>query len=443
MTVLCAERDPARPHGEIVWRLQGPLPVAEIVNNGSASTFADTYRSPLLTRRIAQVLDAVQPHLVHLHSLLNLSFDLPAIARSRGIPVVATLHDYSLVCPSGGQRVHRAEEHLCRAIEPERCRRCFRDSTFFVQAAFARAAALTGRPQLLTRAGRAVARRAPRLMARAADAVSRSGVLPVTTGDIEARLAAARAVFDDVDLFVAPSPSIAAEFRGLGVDPAKIRVSDYGFAPLARRRRSPRSGPLRIGFVGTLVWHKGVHVLLEAVAALPADAYELKIYGDPRTFSDYTARLQTQSAGLPVAFMGPFDRADIADVYGGLDLLVVPSLWLENSPLVIHEAFLAGIPVVAARIGGIADLIADGRNGLLYDHGSAAALRGALQRLIDSPDLLAALGGGPPPVKRIADDAREWDAVYREALERRVVAAGDGVSGFRRPAGGNQAGPAA
>jgi glycosyltransferase involved in cell wall biosynthesis len=437
VTVLCAERDPGRPHGEIAWRLQGPLPVAEIVNNCSAATFADTYRSPLLTRRIAQVLDAVQPHVVHVHSLLNLSFDLPAIARARGVPVVATLHDYSLVCPSGGQRVHRAEAHLCRTIEPERCARCFRDSTFFVQAAFARVAALTGRPKPLARAARALARRAPQLMERAAKAVSRSGVLAVTVGDIEARLAAGRAVFDDVDLFVAPSPSIAAGFRALGVDASKILISDYGVVPLVPRPRAPSSGPLRIGFVGTLVWHKGVHVLLDAVARLPKNSYRLKVYGDTRTFPDYTASLQTQSASLPVTFMGAFDRADIADVYSGIDVLVVPSLWLENSPLVIHEAFLAGVPIVAARIGGIADLITDGRNGLLYDHDSPAMLHGALQRLIDSPDLLAALGRAQPPVKGIVEDAREWDAVYREVLERRSLAgfdrtASDAASGFSR-----------
>jgi glycosyltransferase involved in cell wall biosynthesis len=444
VTVLCAERDPARPHGEIVWRLQGLLPVAEIINNRSAATFADIYRSPLLTRRTAQVLDAVQPHVIHVHSLLNLSFDLPAVARARGVPIVATLHDYSLVCPSGGQRVHRAEAHLCRTIETERCARCFPDSTFFVEAAFARAAALTGRPKLLTQAGRALAERAPQLMAYAATAVSRSGVLPVTAADIEARLAASRAAFDDIELFVAPSPSIAAEFRALGIDPSKIRVSDYGFAPLAPRPPAARGGPLRIGFVGTLVWHKGVHVLIDAVAGLPRDAYELKVYGDTRTFPDYAARLQAQGAGLPVTFMGAFDRADIADVYSGIDVLVVPSLWLENSPLVIHEAFLARVPVVAARIGGIVDLVADGRNGLLYDHDSPAMLRGALKRLIESPDLLATLQRTQPSVKRIDEDAREWDAVYREVLGRRVATgvsrrATDSVSGFDPTADGHRA----
>ena len=72
--------------------------------------------------------------------------------------------------------------------------------------------------------------------------------------------------------------------------------------------------------------------------------------------------------------MGAFDHEHAADVYAQIDVLVVPSLWLENSPLVIHEAFMAGIPVVGARIGGIADLVEDGRSGLLYDPTSPAEL---------------------------------------------------------------------
>jgi glycosyltransferase involved in cell wall biosynthesis len=192
------------------------------------------------------------------------------------------------------------------------------------------------------------------------------------------------------------------------------------------------------------VWHKGVHVLIEAVAALPRDSYALKVYGDTRTFPDYTARLQAQAAGLPVTFMDAFDRPDIEDVYSGIDVLVVPSLWLENSPLVIHEAFLAGVPVVAARIGGIADLIVDGRNGMLYDHDSPGMLRDALQRLIASPDLLSALGRAHPPVKGITEDARWWDAIYREVAESRVgsgfaATATDVVSGVSRTASGHQA----
>src|SRR5262249_1399492 len=149
---------------------------------------------------------------------------------------------------------------------------------------------------------------------------------------------------------------------------SKIRVSDYGFAALPRRRaQTAHRGPLRIGFVGTLVWHKGPHVLLDAVRGLPGDAFQLKIFGSLDVFPDYVAELRTRAAGLPVDFMGGFAREQTAAVYDQIDVLVVPSLWLENSPLVIHEAFMAGIPVVGARIGGIADLVEDGVSGLLYD----------------------------------------------------------------------------
>ncbi len=149
--------------------------------------------------------------------------------------------------------------------------------------------------------------------------------------------------------------------------------------------------------MGTLVWHKGAHVLLEAVRALDTSAYELKIFGNPDVFPDYTAGLRAQATGLPVRFMGAFDRDRTAEVYAQIDVLVVPSLWLENSPLVIHEAFMAGVPVVGARIGGITSLvkdvkdvkdvedIEDGGTGLLYDPASAVELRAALNRLIGNP----------------------------------------------------------
>jgi threonine dehydrogenase-like Zn-dependent dehydrogenase len=64
----------------------------------------------------------------HVHNLLNLTFDLPMMARRREIAVVATLHDYTLVCASGGQRAHRAEHHRCDVIDVARCARCFCES---------------------------------------------------------------------------------------------------------------------------------------------------------------------------------------------------------------------------------------------------------------------------------------------------------------------------
>jgi glycosyltransferase involved in cell wall biosynthesis len=416
VTVVCAEFDPSRPHGEVSWRVHDGLPVVEIVNNWVCSSFEDTYRSPRITEQLAHVLRAVQPHVLHVHNLLNLSFELTALARARNIPIVATLHDYTLVCASGGQRVHRAAAHVCETIDTDRCARCFRESPYQTHVAFGRLAAVAPSPGALRRAARSMLRVFPSAASAIARTAQRAPIFPITSQDIDNRLGAARRVFDEVDLFVAPSPTIAREFEQFGIPPTKLRVADYGFVPISRVPSNGRHRRLRIGFVGTLVWHKGAHVLIDAVRRLPNDGYELKLFGDPTVFPDYTADLRTRANGLPIEFMGPFGRTSIRDVYAQIDVLVVPSLWLENSPLVIHEAFMAGVPVIGARIGGIADLIQEQRNGLLYEPTSAADLAAALESLLRDRGRLAALAANAPAVKTIADDARDWRSIYAGML---------------------------
>src|SRR5581483_6678645 len=291
------------------------------------------------------------------------------------------------------------------------------------QMSFATVAAATGLSASMRGFASAAARRLPRLAARLAGAAARAAVVPVSEHDIIERLIAAQDVLNRIDMVIAPSPSIAVEFRKLGLDSSKIRVSDYGFVPLGRLQSTRRSGPLRIGYVGTLVWHKGVHVLLEAARHLPAAAFELNIFGDETVFATYSAQLRAQAAGLPVRFRGAFDRTQVSEVFSNIDVLVVPSLWLENSPLVIHEAFMAGVPVVGARMGGIADLVRHGENGLLYEATSARGLATALQQLIDSPERLAAFARRLPAVKPIRQDARECEDAYFAVLDRAVAGA--------------------
>jgi len=417
VTVVCAEYDPLRRHGDVTWRLHERTPVVEIVNNWVASHFRDSYRSPLITDRLTQVLRAVQPHVLHVHNLLNLSFDLPAAARTLGIPVVATLHDYTLVCASGGQRVHRAESHICTTIDTDRCARCFAESPFHSLLSVGPLARAAGHSSVVHRAARFVMSRFPQAARSAAIAVTSLAPASVTASDIDERLVSAAGVFRDIDLFVAPSQSLGDEYVRLGVDRAKLRVSDYGFVPLQGvRRTAAKNGRLRIGFVGTLVWHKGVHVLIDAARRLPRERFTLSIYGGTDVFPPYVAELREESNGLPIEFKGTFLHDQLADVYSQLDVLVVPSLWLENSPLVIHEAFMAGVPVVGARAGGIADLVEHEKNGLLYESHDPSALADALRRLIDDSSLLARLSRQMTPVKSIAQDAAEWDDVYAELL---------------------------
>lgn len=416
VAILCADFDASRPHGDVRWRVHDGLTVIEIINNWVCDSFRDTYASPTITNRIEHVLRAFDPDIVHIHNLLNLSFDLPRLARQRGARVVATLHDYTLVCPSGGQRLHQREQHVCYDIEPERCARCFRESPFQAQLSFGVVARRAAAVQPLVTAAAAIARRFPGVATPLSHAAVAVGRMAPTAADVQIRLDRVRDVVDDVELFVSPSRSVADEFIKLGVPPQKLKVEDYGFPELTPRPTRRPTQIVRFGFVGTLAWHKGAHLLLQAVRELPQHRYELHLFGDTTVFPTYVATLRDAAVGLPVTFHGGFSRADVADVFAAFDALVVPSLWLENSPLVIHEAFQAGVPVIGARIGGIVDLVEDERNGLLYDAHSVEALAATLARVTDAPSLLQDLARARPRVKTIEDDAAMWESIYANGI---------------------------
>lgn len=417
--VVAAAFDTGRTHGQITWRAHAGVPVAEVINTWQFEGFDRTYGDPTIAAALGSVLDIVQPHVLHVHNLLNLSFELPSLARARGIAVAATLHDYTLVCPSGGQRIHRDESHVCHAIEPARCARCFPASPFHTQLRYGQLSR-RGPVRALGRLASAIKTLAPRTTTAAADALAQTAAAAVDASAIERRLAAARRTFGAFDIVVAPSPSLAREYAALGFPADRLVVSDYGFARLARSPRVPDpDGRLRVGFVGTLVWHKGADVLVAAASRLPAHRVDVRIFGDTAVFPEYAAALRQRAKGLPVRFMGPFDHDRAEAIFSQIDVLVVPSRWLENSPLVIHEAFMAGVQVIGTAIGGIPDLLGHGRHGLLVPPDDPEALAAALRGLLETPSRAAELARTAPPVKSIEQDAAEWTERYASIVRSR------------------------
>ena len=190
--------------------------------------------------------------------------------------------------------MHVAESHVCDVIDTERCSRCFRESPFHALIA---AGSVSRGPAagVITQAGTLAARRFPRLANAAA---RRLPITAVSPDDLATRLSYARHVFDAIDLFVAPSEYLAREYVRLGANADRIRVSGYGFPTAAPTIRQSMSGPFRIGFVGTIVWHKGVHVLLDSLRQL-VGAFELTIVGDPEVDPRYTIALRRQADGPP------------------------------------------------------------------------------------------------------------------------------------------------
>ena len=175
--------------------------------------------------------------------------------------------------------------------------------------------------------------------------------------------------------FIAPSRCMRDRFVAFGVPADRILVSEYGVRSAGRRQpeRSNRPGPLRLGFLGSLMVSKAPHLLLEAHALLPPGRVTVDVFGGAVAYhgdtSYRTCHGTTAGPAWRAAAHGPWPHERLAEALANLDVLVVPSIWQENSPFVIREAFAAGVPVVASRIGGIPETVQDGENGLLFEPG--------------------------------------------------------------------------
>lgn len=119
-----------------------------------------------------------------------------------------------------------------------------------------------------------------------------------------------------------------------------------------------------------------------------------------------------------MSFRGRFDNSRLSEIYREIDVLVVPSTWYENSPITIHEAFLLHTPLVVSDIGGMAELVTDGEDGLHFRVGDPVDLAEKLGRFVDDPDLATRLGEAAPPIKTLAEDAREMEERYRALIAR-------------------------
>jgi glycosyltransferase involved in cell wall biosynthesis len=177
-------------------------------------------------------------------------------------------------------------------------------------------------------------------------------------------------------------------------------------------KKTPSSG-LRVGYVGQIARHKGVHVLFEAARQMPDASLSVRAYGDTTSFPEYTARLRRLIAGDErLELAGVYRPQRLSQVLRELDVIVVPSLWYENSPNVILEAFGHRTPVVASNLGGMAELVRDGENGLLFAPGDAEGLARQLRRLLDDPRVLPALRTGIGLVKSVAQEMDELEEIY-------------------------------
>jgi glycosyltransferase involved in cell wall biosynthesis len=369
--VLAREADASRPERTVRRERRDGIDVT-LVNNTfrECRSFEETYRNGRIRAIAARLLDEIRPDVCHVHHLTCLSTDIVDELADRGIPVVVTLNDYWLLCQRG--QLLDLDLERCGGPFAAGCARC----------------------------------------------------LATTAGEAERRLAHVRALASRVNLFFTPSQTLHDVFAAHGFPSSKLERQDQGIdvSPFGGLQRRP-SPKIRVGFAGSLMASKAPHVFLQAARMLPSDAFEAHVFGAYAPYhgdDSYRARLEPAMPGIHVHGAVPHDR--IAEVFAALDVLVVPSVWLENAPFVIKEAYAAGLPVVASRLGGMAELVSHEETGLLFEPGSPDALAAALLRLAEEPGLLDRLRARLPAPRTMAEDARETRAAY-ERLAARIAPA--------------------
>ncbi len=365
---------------------------------------------PLAARAFGRILDAERPDLVHLHAFTRgVSLRIVREAKQRDIPVVFTYHTPTVSCQRG--TLLRWGSQVCGGLlDVHTCARC----------------ALHGHG-LNKPASLALGTLKPGI-GRLLGGFDLSGGMWTAlrmTELVELRQGTFRELMREVDHVVAVCEWVKEVLLRNGVPPRKITVSRQGLCQDSYDT-SQRMGPssaLRIAFLGRMDATKGAHVLIEALRRIPELSLHLDIYGvvQGEAGASYTQRLKQLAMGdSRIHFHDPIPPAEVVSRLRQYNVLAVPSQLLETGPMVVLEAFAAGIPVIGSNLGGIAELVEDGVNGLLVEPQSIKGWTDAFMSISQDAGLLSRLRSGIQPPRSMNVAVNEMLELYAAVLQERV-----------------------
>jgi glycosyltransferase involved in cell wall biosynthesis len=342
------------------------------------------YRNSAVDDLFMKVLSEFRPDVVHLQHLLYASMNFPTILHRLGIPMVQTLHDYYLICPCFKLLDYRLR--ICEEVRPIRC---------FVSIL-----------SILHSFGR------KHLVRKIVTDFHYCANLFQHTAWKRKRFIK-RNVFRHVDLFISPSEFLREKFIEYGLRPERIIYSgngmNYELTEKYHRGKRNEIEPMTFGYIGGHQVEKGVPLLIDAFNGIKNA--RLFIYGSGKE-TEYKKMIKSSNIFLK----GRVEDHKKAEAFGQLDFLVVPSIWYENAPLTIHEAFMFKVPVLTSNIGGMAEAVKDGINGLHFRVADPGDLRRKMEYCISHPEEVARMGQNTPRVKSIEENATEIEKIYSRLI---------------------------
>ena len=355
---------------------------------------------PIAAAGFGRVLELVQPDIVHLHAYTSgVSLRVAQEVRQRARPLVFTYHSPSATC-ARGTLLRWGQAPCSGVLSQEPCAPC--------------TLASYGAPKPVALAAAPLARAVDRLGVIRSGQVHTAVRLPAL---IDARNQAVLEFLAEADRIMAFAQWAVDLLVNNGLRNDRVLLVRHGLdytasssAPGAREA----GAPLKVGFFGRLDPAKGAHLLIEALERESRLPVQLTIFGIEQqgAYLPYRSALRKRASADPrITLRSALPHALVTAAMQQQDVIAVPSLVLETGPLVVLEAFAAGIPVLGSRLGGIAELVSDGLNGRLVEP-NPGAWHTVLRELAQQPEQLQMLRAGITPVRTFVQVLDEIEAVY-------------------------------
>lgn len=296
-----------------------------------------------MAENFTDLLNRYQPTVVHFHHYAHMGIEMLKVVKDT-LPktkILFTLHEYMAICFNNGQMVKNNSTKLCYESNPVDCAMCFPEKS---------------------------------------------------SADFFMRKQYIQSMFEYVDKFISPSYFLIDRYRAWGIPEEKMIMIENGqpathgteARPLAKGEKRSR-----FAFFGQINPFKGVDVILEAFAALPEkikkqvhlDIHGANLHLQEKVFQEKIAALLEKLEGT-VTLHGSYEPHEMPRLLKECDWMIIPSIWWENSPMVIQEAYNHGRPVISADIGGMAEKIIDGENGYHFRRGSYQSLASVIEKAI-------------------------------------------------------------
>ncbi|SDB74759.1 glycosyltransferase [Belnapia rosea] len=362
-------------------RIQQPFGPDEFIYTGAGfDHWIQSNPDPEFPAALTALLHKLRPDVVHLHHYANFGVETLLYIR-RALPdvkIVLTLHEFLAICNHFGQMVKRPSFSLCYQAGLRDCAKCFPERS---------------------------------------------------EQDFFLRIRYMHRFFNLVDHFISPSQFLADRYIEWGLDGRRFSIVENGM-PEQRHHAVDETMPsqengLIFAFFGQISRLKGIDVLFDAAALLEkakVSGFRIEVHGDysaqpPELRAAFEQRLEEIPENL--RFCGAYENARVHQLMRSAHAIMVPSIWWENSPLVIQEALLNRRPVITSDIGGMAEKVRDGLDGFHFQAGSAHSLAALIKRLAEMPETLLNLQRSMAVPPSLRETTRATTRLYRKLIQAR------------------------